>query len=100
MYKGDEDWDAFEQCISYVDEVFVDMRKGVAQCRYIGEITANSEYWNEDNTYHKVPDYLVGFWMMEYQTNLNYMGFSEAVRNEEWVKCEKIETITYEYVEV
>lgn len=81
------------------DEVFVDMRKGIAQTKYIALVKDDAEVWIEDKCY-PVPDEYKGFWMMEWQDNLQYVNFSEAIREYEWVKCEQKEVVSIEYVEV
>lgn len=101
MNKYNEDFNIFSFCIKEVDEVFVDMRKGVAQTRYIGVINEGAEYWDEkQGRLLVVPENLVGLWMMKDYYDLRYLNFREAVNHESWVRCTKVETISYEYVEV
>lgn len=88
----------FEVCTEF-DEVFVGIRKGVAQTRYIALVEEDAEYWDGDKMV-PVPDEVKGFWMMSCATDLKYTNFSLALKDFDWVKCERVEVITYEYKEI
>lgn len=100
MNRNHKYHDIFQQCLQPVEEVFVDLRKWKPQTRYVGEIKEFDEYWGSDNKWHIVPDSLVGLWMLKWQGDLSLTPFNDSVRNDDWVKCEKKEIITYEYIEV
>jgi len=89
---------AITQLATYIDEVLVDERKGIAQERYVMEIKPDAKYLNDDDVFVKAPSEMVGTWMLEDQTSLMYLGFTEALRDYDWVKCKEVEVVTTEWV--
>lgn len=92
-------WQLQEVAI-YVDEIFVEMRKGVPQTRYILEVKPLSVYYDLDkNQRAEVDSDLVGYWMQKFPTDNRYDDWQDVVRNNgEFVKCKPIEvtTVTWE----
>tara|TARA_B100001105_G_scaffold249052_1_gene235509 strand:+ start:1532 stop:1837 length:306 start_codon:yes stop_codon:yes gene_type:complete len=90
--------EVFMQTAIEVEEVHSYMRKGVAQNYYVAEIEAGLEYWDvKKNDLVKVPSHMVGLWRMRFPSDLQYLGFSEARDEDDWVKCVRKETVSYEY---
>ena len=83
----------------YVDEVFVNLRKGKAQTRYIIEVERGSTYFNTKSyNLDAVDKELLGFWMQEFETDNSWDGYIEALRNNNgWVKCKPVEVKTIKW---
>ena len=47
----------------------------------------------------EIPYYIVGYWMMDSASDLRYTPLSEALETDSWVKCDKVEVKSYEWVE-
>lgn len=96
-----EEREIIRECYTYVDEVFVEMRKGVAQTKYIIEIQPDAEYMCM-KTYEYVPvtKDLVGFHMMMHPRDLNYIDYRNAIMDYDWVKCKPVEVVTTVWEEV
>ena len=90
--------EVLQQVAVEFDEVFVNMRKGIGQTKYIALVKDDAEIWVEDKCY-PVPEKYKGFWMMKYAYNLQHTDFREALREYEWVKCVQKEVVHIEYVE-
>ena len=86
-------------CCRYVDEVFVNFRKGKAQTRYIIEVESGTNYFNTTTyDFEVVGEDLVGFWMQEFETDNSWDGHFETLRsNNGWVKCEPVEVKTIKW---
>ena len=84
------------ECAKYVDEVFVDLRKGQAETRYILHVSPDAEYFDLDkNEMATVDEDLVGYWMQQYQSNNSWDSYNERLYdNEGWVKCKQVEVVT------
>ena len=78
-----------------IDEVFHEMRKDVAQSYYVVEAVAG-EWWDDDRGgFSLVPDHLLGFWRTAGAADLRHVGVAEALRDHEWVRCEKVASTAY-----
>ncbi|AUS01969.1 hypothetical protein NVP3058O_051 [Vibrio phage 3.058.O._10N.286.46.B8] len=98
------EWEIITECIKEVEEVHYEMRKNVEQSYYVGEITADSEYWSKDNEMVAVPEKLIGLYKMDSATDLRYTNFPAALKDggrDGWVKCKRVtvESHTYEEIE-
>lgn len=85
-----------KECGYEIDEVFVDIRKDVPQTKYIMEVKGDS-YIGKDGLEHTVPEEFKGFWMMRYATDLRWTPLHEAIEDYEWVRCEQVEVVSYEW---
>lgn len=87
-----------------VDEVVVDIRKGIPQTRYVIEVGCyDKQVWSlEKDCLIDFPDYLKGLWMQDWATDNTYDGVSSRLKDEDecWVKCKQVEVTTYEYQEI
>lgn len=94
----DEDITICLEVMTEVSEIFYEMRKGIAQTYYVGEVSSDAEYWDDHkDDMVKVPDHLVGFYRMDNADDLRYINFKDGMRDYGFSKCKKIEIITYEY---
>ena len=85
-------------CASFVEEVYVETRKGVPQTHYIVEITEDKQFWNwETNQIENVPDWSVGYWRTDCADDNTYYSYGYRIKNDYWVKVERKEIFTYEY---
>tara|TARA_R110000782_G_scaffold92621_2_gene176029 strand:- start:2725 stop:3039 length:315 start_codon:yes stop_codon:yes gene_type:complete len=101
MEFNDYHRDILQQVAREEDEVFYEMRKGIAQNKYIMEIPEGSTYFSSKKYEElKVPSYLIGFWMMEYADNLQYERLDESIMSRSWVKCEAKEILTKTWEEI
>ena len=84
------------ECAEYVDEVFVDLRKGKAQTRYIVKVSPNARYYNlEKESICEIDEDLIGYWMQEYKGDNYYDSYKcRLEENYGWVKCESIEVVS------
>lgn len=86
-----------ESC-TWVDEVHEDTRKGVPQEFYVIEVRQDAKYLcNKSYEYKTVPSNLIGTYKMRYATDLNYLNLSEAVMQNEWVRCKQVEITVKEW---
>lgn len=99
MIFNDNQLDQMVDCCKYIDEVFVNLRKGKAQTRYIIEIQSGSRYFNTTSYDMDVVDEeLVGFWMQEFETDNSWDGYLDTLRdNNGWVKCKPVEVKTIKW---
>lgn len=85
-----------------VEEFHYEMRKGVSQNKYVFEVKPNQTWddWENVKQDIPVPPQYVGLWMLDSADDLQYDNLDECLKSRYWVKCEKKELITYEYVEL
>lgn len=96
-----EEREIIRECYRNIDEVFVQMRKGVAQTKYIIEVAPDAEYMcTKTYEYIPVPEHLIGFYMMKYPTDLNWADPVDAIKAYVWVKCKPVEVVTTVWEEV
>jgi len=77
----------------YVDEVYIDDRKGISQTSYVFTVPENCKYfcWRK-NLEVEVPTDLVGTWMQSYAgDNSDIYSVKLALPLYSWVKCHKVE---------
>ena len=89
-----------ECAISQEEEIFIDMRKGIAQTKYVFYIEPN-QTWNDWENVKRdipIPDKYSGWWMMDFADNLQHQNLQHCLDDHDWVKCKRVETTTYEYV--
>lgn len=84
------------ECATYEDEVFVDLRKGLAQTRYIVQVSSRAEYFDLDKEeILPVDENLVGYWMQQYESDNSWDEYSDRLSdNNGWVKCKQVEVVT------
>lgn len=89
-------------CCKYVDEVFVDLRKGKAQTRYIVYVPVGSQYFClEDDVMKTVDPNLTGYWMQEFYGDNSWDGYLETLQdNDGWVKCKSVEVTTLKWEKI
>lgn len=98
MNWTDEERYIIEGSCEYISEVYEDDRKGISQNFYVMEVKEDSEYLcTSTYKYNKVPSNLVGIFKMRHATDLRYISLSEAVWDEEWVRCEQVEVTVIEW---
>lgn len=92
----------FVECARYVEEVLTDTRKGVPQSYYVVEVKEDQEYFDykDTNTFKKVPKELVGLWRQEWSGDNTWDGYEVRVKDDSFVRCEKVEVTTYEYKKI
>lgn len=85
-----------------VDEVYVEDRKGVSQCKYVFQIEEGATYydWTRDEVSKPVPEALVGFWMTKWACDTEYYSLKDRISKDTWVKCEHQEVKRMEWVEI
>lgn len=89
--------------VCYIDEFHVEERKGLSLSKYVFEVKPDASYWDSDvNEMLPISPELIGFWVMNWEESLQYLGLDEAVRKRDWVKCtsERKEVVVYEWVPV
>lgn len=93
-----------EQDYYLVDEVVVDIRKGIPKTRYVISVGCNNtKVWCHDkDCLIDFPDYLKGLWMQDWATDNTYDSVLSRLKDEYecWVKCKEVEVTTYEYQEI
>lgn len=93
-----------EQDYYLVDEVVVDIRKGIPQTRYVVEFGCkDTQVWcNEKDCMIDFPEHLKGLWMQDWATDNTYDSVSCRLKDpdEGWVKCKEVEVTTSEYQEI
>lgn len=84
------------ECAEYVEETFVDLRKGKAQTRYIVKVSPNAKYYNlEKEDICEIDEDLVGYWMQEYEGDNSYDSYKCRLEdNYGWVQCESVEVVS------
>lgn len=89
------------ECAEYVGEVFVNLRKGKAQTRYIVKVSPDAKYYNfEKEDICNVDNDLVGYWMQKWEGDNSYDSYRCRLEdNDEWVKCKQIEVIKTKWEE-
>lgn len=95
--KNSKDWEIIRECIREVEEVQYEIRKGVPQTFYVGEIVEGSEYWSDKDGMVPVPEHLIGYFKMDWYYDLRYTTFPAALKEHDWEKCKRVEVIDYEY---
>jgi hypothetical protein len=80
-----------------VDEVFYEMRKGLAQSYYVIEVLAGEEWDGNIQEFCPISDHLVGFWRTAHADDLSYMHAARAIKDFDWVRCEKATITTYDW---
>lgn len=86
-----------------IDEELVDDRKGVPQTRYIIEIKADADYFNQDTeSMEIVPEYLEGYWMQYHATDNRYESARDLLKEgyTDWVKCKPVQVIVDSWEEL
>lgn len=85
-------------CAEFVEEVYVEIRKGIPQTFYVVEITEDKQFWNwQTNQIEKVPDWSVGYWRTDQAEDNTHYSYAYRIKNDYWVKVERKEIVTYEY---
>lgn len=82
-----------------IDEEFGDVRKGIPQSKYVMRVEEGKTYFDSTGIERKVPEVLVGYWMMQFETDLRHTPVSECF-DDQWVKCYQKEVTTYEWREL
>jgi|TARA_R110000850_G_scaffold247757_1_gene372707 hypothetical protein len=80
-----------------VEEVFYEMRKTVAQSYYVIEVLVGEDWCDDIVDFRRVPEHILGFWRMEYADDLNYVSVKEAIKDFNWVRCEKVSVTTHKW---
>ena len=97
MKLNDKALKIIRSVIVEVEEVFGDVRKGVPQSFYVGEVTAG-DYFDEDtNKWLPIPEVLYGYYRNECEYDFRYNPFNEVMREYDICKVKRVEVITYEY---
>lgn len=87
-------------CAQYVEEVFVETRKGIPQTFYVVEIEDVATFWNwETEEIELVPTWVVGYWKTDQAEDNTWYDYTYRIKNDDWVKVQRKEIVTYEYVE-
>lgn len=104
-YFDEYEINLINQCYTEVDEVFCDIRKGVPQTKYVIEVKDCLVWYGHKEV--KIPKYLVGMWMQQWETDNTRTNCSSRIGiNDQhseacpWVKVERVPVTTYEYQEV
>lgn len=85
-------------CADFVEEVYVETRKGVPQTFYVVKINEDKQFWNwETNQIELVPVWVVGYWRTDCADDNTYYSYDYRIKNDYWVKVERKEIVTYEY---
>lgn len=85
-------------CAKFVEEVYTGNRKGIPQTYYVVEIEDIATFWNwETNQIELVPDWAVGYWRTSEAEDNTYYSYDYRIKNEDWIKVERKEIVTYEY---
>lgn len=99
----DKEYRQLQECAEYVDEVVVELRKGIAQTRYIVKVKPNSYYFDLDtNNIVPVDSTLVGHWMQRFPTDNRYDSYRHRLEDkDDFVKCEKhvVEIISWREID-
>lgn len=88
---SDKEIEIIRESAEEVDEYFVEMRKGVAQTRYVMHVP------DVDFLGNKPPKHLVGLWMMAYPCDLSYTALDQAISLYDWVRCKEVKVTTTAY---
>ena len=88
--------------IYFVEEAFVEMRKGIAQTCYVIEVRAE-DVW-DGNDFVQVPLELQGLWKQEYPDDNTIISWNERLGANgksaykcDFVKVQRKEVVTYVY---
>lgn len=99
----DKQYWQLQECAEYVDEVFVELRKGKAQTRYIIKVSPDAQYFDLDtNDIETVDQSLVGYWMQRFATDNSWDSYKRRLEDkDDFVKCEKniIQTINWREID-
>lgn len=88
-------------CAEYVEEVFVETRKGVPQTFYVVKIPKDETFWNwESEQIENIPAWAIGYWKTDQVDDNTYYTYNYRIKNDGWVKVIQKETITYEWEEI
>lgn len=84
-----------------VDEVFEDLRKGVAQTFYVFQVEATATYFSA-TTYKEeyVDEEYVGYWKMKHSHDISDEDLRDCLHHYAWVRCFKKEIVSYEWEEL
>jgi hypothetical protein len=89
--------DMFRGNITERDEVYYETRKGVPLSKYVFEVLPDQEYWGDED-FVRIPEELVGFWIMSYADDLRYSHLEECIKKYSWERCEMKEVVKTEWV--
>lgn len=83
----------------YVDEIYVEDRKGISQTRYIIQVDVGeyTDWDSADCIDRAIPKKLIGTWMLASATDLRYESWPDCFEYQ-WVKCKQVEVTTTEWV--
>ena len=89
-------------CWNEVDEVVVDIRKGVPQTRYVIEVQDVEVWCHVKEDFIDMPKGLVGLWIQEFDTDNLQIDCCERLGTNDphnyqcsWVRAEEVVTKTY-----
>lgn len=78
-----------------VEELTVDIRKGVPQCKFIINVSGD-EYWDEDTgELTPIPSELKGLWISDYSYDQNTTKYCD-VFEDSWHRAKEVLVTTYE----
>ena len=84
------------ECAVFEEEVYYETRKGIPQTFYVLEIPRGSCFWNwESDQMEHVPEWSIGYWKTQFADDNNGRFWREAIKNQDWVRAEKKEVVTY-----
>ena len=88
-------------CARFVEEVFVETRKGIPQTFYVVKIEDIATFWNwETEQIELVPSWAVGYWKTDQAEDNTYYSYDYRIENDDWIKVRQKEIVTYVYDEV
>ena len=101
-YKGYDVRKILEHSVE-VDEVFEDMRKGIAQTFYVVKIPKDITYWDEDRQNMVTvltPSDFPRLWRMSWPDDLKYISLSQALKDYDWEPCKAVDVTVPEYQKI
>lgn len=95
MELSEKDVNIVVEVAEYVDEVYVEDRKGISQTYYVLYISPKSVYLNDYGHTLNVPENLVGYWRQKFAEDNRYESWQEQLVADPsgWCKCEPFEKV-------